>query len=72
MDEFKYEITERIGILNKKDSGWTLEFNMVSFNDRPPKYDIREWAPDRGSMSKGICLSKDEVLKLKELLKNIK
>ena len=41
MAEIKYEITEEIGILSER-SGWTKELNMVSWNDRDPKFDIRD------------------------------
>ena len=37
-----------------------------------PKYDIREWAPDGQTMSKGVTLSKEELAALRELLnKNV-
>lgn len=72
MNDFKYEIVERLGVLQVSSSGWTKEFNYISWNDREPKYDIREWAPDRSKMSKGVSFSKDEILKLKEMLKSIK
>jgi hypothetical protein len=28
-------------------SGWSKELNLISWNDRDPKYDLREWSPDR-------------------------
>lgn len=72
MAEFKFEIVEKIGVLGEKENGWTKELNLVSYNDYPAKYDIREWDPDHQKMSKGITLSKEELLQLKELLANIK
>lgn len=42
----KYEIVEHIGVLSESNSGWTKELNLVSWNDREPKYDLRDWAPD--------------------------
>ena len=33
-----------------------------------PKYDIRDWAPEHEKMGKGVTLSEDEMMKLKELL----
>ena len=32
------------------------------------KYDIRDWAPEHEKMGKGVTLSEDEIVKLKELL----
>lgn len=41
---------------------------MVSWNEREPKYDIREWSPDHSKMGKGITLTADELADLKNLL----
>ena len=72
MPEFKYEITEELGILSESKSGWTREVNMVSWNGAAPKLDIRDWAPDHEKMGKGVSLSVVEVEKLKEILQEIK
>ena len=45
MAEFKYEITERIAVLSQAPNGWERQLNMVSWNEREPKYDIRDWSP---------------------------
>jgi len=68
MADIKYEIVKTIGVLSEGAKGWTKELNLISWNDREPKYDIREWAPDHEKMGKGVTLSNEEVLKLKELL----
>lgn len=68
MTEIKYEIIKKIGVLSKSASGWTKEVNLMSWNDRDAKYDIREWSPDREKRGKGVTLSKEELLALKELL----
>ena len=70
MAEIKYEITEEIGILSER-SGWTKELNLVSWNDREPKYDIREWAPEHTKMGKGVTMSADEIILLRDLLNEI-
>ncbi len=71
MSEIKYEIVKKIGELSKSASGWTKELNLISWNDRDAKYDIREWSPDREKMGKGATLSKEELLALKALLNSI-
>ena len=68
MSDIKFEIIKKIGVLSKSEKGWAKELNLVSWNDREPKYDIREWSPDGKIMSKGVTLSKEELLVLKELL----
>lgn len=68
MADFKYEIVEEIGILSTSPKGWQKELNKISWNDGAPKYDIRDWAPDHEKMGKGVTLTEEEALKLKELL----
>jgi hypothetical protein len=46
MVDIKFEIVKKIGILSKSEKGWTKELNLVSWNDRDPKCDIRDWAPE--------------------------
>lgn len=68
MADFNYEIIETIAVLSESPKGWTKELNLISWNGREPKYDLRDWAPDHEKMGKGITLSKEDVLKLKESL----
>ena len=71
MAELKFEITKELGILSENAKGWTKELNMVSWNDREPKFDLREWSPDHTRMGKGVTLNADELATLKELLSKI-
>lgn len=68
MAELKFEITECIGVLSENAKGWTKELNKVSWNEREPKYDLREWNPDHSRMGKGITLTDEEVETLKAIL----
>lgn len=61
MADFEYEIIEKLGVLSESGKGWKKEVNLISWNGKEPKYDIREWAPDGTKMGKGITLSKDEM-----------
>lgn len=71
MSEIKYEIVKQIGVLSKSSSGWAKELNLISWNDRDPKYDLRDWSPDREKMGKGVTLSREELIALRELLNTI-
>ena len=71
MAEFTYNIIKEIGVLSESRSGWTRELNLISWNGREPKYDIRDWAPDREKMGKGIALDIDELGELKDLLNSL-
>jgi len=71
MSEIKYEIIKKIGVLSVSASGWAKELNLISWNDREPKYDLRDWSADGTKMGKGVTLSKEELLALRELLNTI-
>jgi hypothetical protein len=71
MSDIKFEIVKKVGVLSKSASGWAKEVNLISWNDREPKYDIRDWAPDGVKMGKGVTLSREELQALKELLNSI-
>ena len=43
MPEIKFEIKETIGTLSESAKGWAKELNLVSWNDKEPKYELREW-----------------------------
>ena len=68
MAELKFEIKETLGILSENAKGWTKELNLISWNDRDPKYDIREWNPDHTRMGKGVTLSTEEFENLRKLI----
>lgn len=70
MAELTFEITKQIGVLSESSRGWTKELNMVSWNEREPKYDLREWSPDHARMGKGITLTDEDIAALKDLLNN--
>ncbi len=67
MAEFKYEIVKELGVISEGARGWTKELNLVSWNDKAPKYDIRDWAPDHEKMGKGVSLTEEEMEALIEL-----
>lgn len=68
---FKYDIVDEVGVLSESPNGWRKELNLVSWNDRDTKYDIREWAPEHEKMRKGITLTADELVELKSILNEI-
>ena len=71
MADIKYEIKESLGELTESSKGWKKELNLISWNDKEAKYDIRDWSPEHEKMGKGVTLSKEELIKLKALLNEI-
>ena len=70
-DNFKFEIVKSIAVLSTDRNGWTKEINLVSFNDAPPKYDIRSWDPEHQKMGKGFALSREEMKEMLDALADI-
>ena len=71
MADIKFEIKESVGVLSESSKGWKKELNLISWNDKEPKFDIREWSPDHQKMGKGVTLSREELLRLKEIVKGM-
>lgn len=69
--DITYDLKTHIGILSTSGTGWTREVNIVSWNNRAPKLDIRDWDPDHERMSRGIGLSADEARNLLLLLGDV-
>lgn len=71
MADIKFEIEKEIGKLSESAKGWTKELNLISWNGKEAKYDLRDWAPEHEKMGKGITLSIEEMIKLRDILNNI-
>jgi hypothetical protein len=69
--EFSYEILEEIAILSENAKGWRKELNLVSWNGRPPKFDLRDWAPNHEKMGKGLTLTNEEFEELAKAIKSM-
>lgn len=68
MADIKFEIKENTGFLSESANGWKKELNLISWNDKEPKYDIRDWDSEHKKMGKGVTLNVDELKALKEIL----
>ncbi len=71
MADIKFQVTQELGVLSEGSKGWQKEVNLVSWNDRKPKLDIRDWGPEHERMGKGVTLNKEELKILQELLRNL-
>ncbi len=67
-NDFEYEIIEKIGVLSTDTKGWTKEINLISYNGKPPLYDIRTYNPD-GKMGKGVTLTAEAFGNLAKIIK---
>ena len=70
MPELTYEIVKNYGTLSER-GGWKRELNLVSWNEREAKFDLRDWSEDHDKMKKGITLTVEELMSLKEIIEDI-
>ena len=70
-DEIECEIIESYGVFAKGTRNWNKEINLISWNGRPAKLDIRNWQRDHKKCGKGITLTREEAEELVKLLGKI-
>ena len=71
MKDIQYEIVNEIAVLSTGDSGYTKEINLISWNGKEPKYDIRSFSPNREKCGKGVTLTEAEAGKLLAALQKV-
>ncbi|MDR0582941.1 MAG: hypothetical protein LBG57_01125 [Treponema sp.] len=68
MADITFNIVKHFGVVSEGSGGWKKELNMVSWNGRAPKLDVRDWAQGHEKMGKGLTLTLEEAARLVELL----
>ncbi|AXG90792.1 hypothetical protein AGE29_03040 [Clostridium botulinum] len=71
MADIKFEIKDKLGVISESSKGWTKELNLISWNGKQAKYDLRDWVPEHEKKGKGVTLSAEELKSLKEILNNM-
>ena len=70
-EDIECTIIESYGIFSQGIKFWNKEVNLVSWNGRPAKLDIRNWQRDHGKCGKGIAITREEAEELVKLLSRI-
>ena len=70
-DELEFDIIESYGVFSEEQKNWNKEVNLVSWNGRPAKLDIRAWQKNHQRCGKGITLTMDEAEALAKLLNKV-
>lgn len=69
MSVFKYEVKKHVATISSTSDGrYTLELNLISYGDNPPKYDLRKWDRGNNRMFKGVTFSTDEAAQIVQAL----
>ena len=71
MADFKFDIKKTLGTISENSKGWKREINVMIWNNKKAKVDIREWDDKHEQMGKGITLNKEELKQLKDILSKI-
>jgi len=67
-NEQKPDIKQFIAKISDEKGGWAKELNIIAWNGGEAKLDIRPWTEDHEKMGKGITLSREEAVNLKNAL----
>ena len=69
---FSYTLVDHLGTVSSYRNGeQTLEVNLISYNGSEPKIDIRRWNRQNNRMLKGVTLSKEEAIILRNILQDV-
>ena len=66
----KLEVIKKIALISGSETGFRKELNIVSWNGREPKYDLRNWSPE-GMALKGLTLTEEEAKELQKALNDM-
>ncbi len=56
-------------ISSNSKQGWARNLRLISWNDKPAKFDIREWNGDKAG--KGMTFTREEMRNLRDLLNGL-
>ena len=66
-----FEIFKVLGTLSENKDGWKKQLTCTSWGRYNPKFDLRSWDSEYTGMTKGVTLTLEEILALKELLNSV-
>lgn len=64
------ELIKKIALISGSETGFRKELNLVSWNGKEPKYDLRNWSPE-GIPLRGVTLTEDEAKELQKVLNDM-
>lgn len=70
MKEINPTILKTFGVISK-EKAWTVELNLVKWGNYKEKFDLRKFDRSSDIVGKGITLSVEQLLNLKNLLNTL-
>lgn len=71
MASIQFDIIQTVKVLSEGNKGWKKELNIIRWNGRQAKYDIRDWSEDHQKMGKGVTFTSEELEELKIALEDV-
>ena len=72
----EYTLLKEYGIINERTdqlgNHWVKKLTLVSWGDRKPLYDLREWSADGSICRSGSRLNESELYRLGDLIKEVR
>lgn len=71
--DFTYDVVNDLGTIQESPSevGYDVRVKVIKWGDSEAKLDIRKWNKENNKFSKGISISFDAALVLKEIIDKI-
>lgn len=66
--EIAYKVHNHCGVLKHGTKGWSRQVNLVQWTDTPVLLDVRDWNYDQTKYTKGITMTRDEAVRLRDIL----
>lgn len=71
MGGFSFNVVKDFGVIGDTGGKWQTHLALVSFNDKEPKYDIRQWNEDMSRMGKGVQLNDGQLYDLMCMIEDV-
>ena len=68
--ENEYELIQHVARLSSRGY-WGKELNIVAWRQHQPRIDIRSWTADHSKLGKGVALTREEAIALRDALNRL-
>ena len=66
-----FEIFKVLGTLSEDKDGWKKQLTCTSWGRYNPKFDLRAWVSEYAGMKKGITMTLEEIIALRDILNSV-
>ena len=66
-----FEIFKVLGTLSEDKDGWKKQLTCTSWGRYNPKFDLRAWDSEDAGMKKGVTMTLEEIIALRDILNSV-